>query len=226
MAGIQSDPCDRALRTVAADRNRLDEMDGTCSAAATSASCRAERRGSRLLRARSSSTRDRSGTRLRARDSASTGTDGSGTGRRTALLFHLAPQFFDPRTQLAVRCAARTSPGTHHDVHRGELVLMQPEGFAHHAPNSIALNGTAGHLRGDREPETGTTLIVQSRSHTEEPVSHAPAARVHRIEVRLPPQAPLRGKSESLGMRAAVSQWPCASARRSATSGDSPDSRG
>ena len=88
---------------------------------------------------------------------------------------------------------------------------MQPERFAHDAPDAIALNGTARHLRGNREPETGTTQIVQSRSHTEEPVSHAPAARVYRFEVRLPPQAPLRGKSESLGMRAAVDQWPSSS---------------
>jgi len=84
---------------------------------------------------------------------------------------------------------------------------MQPERFAHDTTDAIALDGTARHLRGHREPETGATLIVQSRSHTEEPVSHAPAARVYRFEVRLPPQAPLRGKSESLGVRAAVSQW-------------------
>jgi hypothetical protein len=94
-------------------------------------------------------------------------------------------------------------------------VLMQPERFAHDAPDAIALNGTARHLRGNCEPETGATLIGQSRSHTEEPVSHAPAARVYRFEVRLPPQAPLRGKSESLGVGAAVSQWPRAFRRRS-----------
>ena len=87
-------------------------------------------------------------------------------------------------------------------------MLMEPEGFAHHTPDAIALDGAARQFRGDGQPETGTTLIVHSRSHTEEPVPHAPAARVCRFEVGLPPQAALRGKSESLGVRAAVSQWP------------------
>ncbi len=87
-------------------------------------------------------------------------------------------------------------------------MLMQAEGFAHDAPDSIALDGSPGHLRGHGKPETRTPLIVQTRSHTEEPVPHAPAARVYRFEVRLPPQAPLRGKSESLRVRAAVGQWP------------------
>jgi hypothetical protein len=86
-------------------------------------------------------------------------------------------------------------------------MLMKPEGFADDATNAIALHGTAGHFRGDGKPETGTTFIVLTRSHTEEPIPHAPAARVDRFEVRLPPQAALRGKSESLGMRAAVGQW-------------------
>lgn len=81
---------------------------------------------------------------------------------------------------------------------------MEPERLAHDAPDAIALDGPAGHLRRDREAETRTTFIVQSRSHTEEPVSHAPAARVYRFEIRLPPQAPLGGKSESLGVRAQV----------------------
>ena len=87
-------------------------------------------------------------------------------------------------------------------------MLMEPEGFAHHAPDAITLDGAARHFRGDRQSETGTTLIVHSRSHTEEPVPHAPAARVCRFEVGLPPQAALRGKSESLGVHAAVGQWP------------------
>ena len=196
MAAIQGEPCDRASRT-AADRNRQDERDGICRAAAGRASCHGARREFPRLRARSWSTRDKSGTRLRARDSRSTGRDGSGTGRRTALLFHLAPQLFDPRTQLMVRCASRALACAHHDVHCWKLMLMQPEGFAHDAPDAIALDGTARHLRGNGEAETRSTLFVQARSHTEEPVSHAPAARVYRFEVRLPPQAPLRGKSES-----------------------------
>ena len=83
-------------------------------------------------------------------------------------------------------------------------MLMQTEGFPYDTTNAIAFDGTAGHLRRHGKPETRTILIVQTRSHPEEPVSHAPTARVCRLEVRLPPQATLRGKSESLGMHAAV----------------------
>lgn len=87
-------------------------------------------------------------------------------------------------------------------------MLMQPEGFSHDAPDAIALDCAARELHGHSEPETRTILIVQTRSHTEEPVPHAPAARVNRFEFRLAPQAPLRGKSESLAVRAAFGQWP------------------
>jgi hypothetical protein len=124
------------------------------------------------------------------------------------LLFHLAPELFDARPQLAIRRATRACPRTHDNVHGGEFVLMQAEGLTHDASDAVALDGAARQLRCDRESETWTTLIVQTRSHSEEPVPHAPAARVSRFEVRLPPQAPLRGKSESLGVRAAVGQWP------------------
>lgn len=86
-------------------------------------------------------------------------------------------------------------------------MLMQPEGFADDTPDAIAHDVTACGLRGHSEPQTWVALIVEANSHTEEPVPHAPAARVDRFEVRLPPQAPLRGKGES-GMRAAVSQRP------------------
>jgi len=87
-------------------------------------------------------------------------------------------------------------------------MLMQTEGFPYDPAYAIAFDGAAGQLRCHGEPETGTILIVQTRSHPEEPIPHAPTARVYRFEVRLPPQATLRGKSESLGMRAAVGQRP------------------
>jgi hypothetical protein len=124
------------------------------------------------------------------------------------LFSHLAPQLFDVGAQLGISSAARTSTGAHDDVHRGQLMLMKTERFAYDTADAIALHGTAGHLRCHSESESRPTLIVHTRSHTEEPIPHAPAARVDRFEVRLPPQAALRGKSESLGMRAAVGQWP------------------
>jgi hypothetical protein len=98
-------------------------------------------------------------------------------------------------------------------------MLVKTEGFAYDTTDAIALDRAAGHLRGHGEAETRTTFIVQTRSHTEEPIPHAPAARIDRFEVRLPPQAPLRGKSESLGMRAAVGQWPSSFRPPLATSG-------
>jgi hypothetical protein len=74
---------------------------------------------------------------------------------------------------------------------------MQSKRFAHDASNAIALDGAAGELRSYGHAQTRMPLIVEARSHGEEPVPHAPAARVYSIELRLPPQAPLRGKGES-----------------------------
>lgn len=72
-------------------------------------------------------------------------------------------------------------------------MLMQPEGLTNDTPNAIALDGAARRPGRNGQPEPRTLLIVQTRSHTEEPIPHAPAARVCRFEVRLPPQAALRG---------------------------------
>ena len=97
---------------------------------------------------------------------------------------------------------------------------MQPERFAYDTTDAVALDRTARRPDGHRQSETRTIEIVVTRSHGEEPIPHAPAARVYSLEVRLPPQAPLRGKSESLGTLVAVFHRPCASARRT------PDARG
>ena len=72
-------------------------------------------------------------------------------------------------------------------------MLFQAEGFAHDTPNAIAPDGAAGELRRHCHSETRMAFVVRARSHGEEPVPHAPAARVYRFELGLPPQAPLRG---------------------------------
>jgi hypothetical protein len=130
------------------------------------------------------------------------------------LLSHLAPEFIDAHSQLTVRHAARAATRTYDDIHRREFMLMHTEGFADDAPDAVALDMPARRFRGDGQAQTRPALIVATRSHGEEPVPHAPAARVYSFEVRLPPQAPLRGKSVSLGMRAAASHGPGASAQR------------
>jgi len=76
---------------------------------------------------------------------------------------------------------------------------MQPERLPDYAPNAITLDRATRQLGGDCHAETWVPLIVEACSHAEEPVPHAPAARVNSIELRLPPQAALRGKSESPG---------------------------
>jgi hypothetical protein len=130
------------------------------------------------------------------------------------LLSHLAPEFIDAHPQLTVRHAACAGARTYDDIYRREFMLMHAEGFANDAPYAVALDMPACRFRGDGQAQTRPALIVATRSHGEEPVPHTPAARVYSFEVRLPPQAPLRGKSVSLGMRAAANHGPCASAQR------------
>jgi hypothetical protein len=76
-------------------------------------------------------------------------------------------------------------------------MLVQAKGFAHDAADAIALDGPAREFRRHGHAETRMAFVVLARSHGEEPVPHAPAARVYSFELGLPPQAPLRGKSES-----------------------------
>jgi hypothetical protein len=76
-------------------------------------------------------------------------------------------------------------------------MLIQAEGLANDAPNTISFDGPAGQLRRYGHAETRMAFVVLARSHGEEPVPHAPAARMYSFELGLPPQAPLRGKSES-----------------------------
>jgi hypothetical protein len=94
-------------------------------------------------------------------------------------------------------------------------MLVQPEGFPNHPANAIALDRATRQLRCDGHAETRVPLIIEACSHAEEPVPHAPAARVNSIELRLPPQAALRGKSESPGRVAARTHRVRSTPRRS-----------
>lgn len=107
---------------------------------------------------------------------------------------HLDPEFFYCVPQIGITRATRARTRTDDEIHGRKLMLTQAERFPDNATNAIALDRASGELRPDGHPQTGMPLIVEPRSHGEEPVPHAPAARVYSFELRLPPQAPLRGK--------------------------------
>ncbi len=120
-------------------------------------------------------------------------------GRRNALLLHLAPELFDPGTQFRIG-STRASADGRSPRYRLGAAGAGSSGKTRDTTRRIRLRstGTAGELRRHGHAQTRMAFVIPgAQSRLEEPVPHAPAARVYRFELGLPPQAPLRGKSES-----------------------------
>lgn len=88
-----------------------------------------------------------------------------------------------------VRTRGRSrSPGTHHQIERRELSLMQAKGLANDAPQPVARDRTARGPYRHRSTEARRAGVIRSRSHHEQPITHAPPAGVSGIELPLAPQ--------------------------------------
>ena len=64
-------------------------------------------------------------------------------------------------------------------------MLMKAEGFADDPPEPIAFHAPAGRAHGDRQSETGATLVIPESNHTEESVAEPTPTCVGCLEIRL-----------------------------------------
>jgi len=99
--------------------------------------------------------------------------------------------------------AACLGPRAHDQVDGRKGMLVQPERFPDDAADAVALHGIARGAHGNCHAEASAMLIVAAHCHREESVTKAPAARIRGVELRLPPQTPVRRKCEPVHSRRA-----------------------
>src|ERR1700753_1503326 len=98
--------------------------------------------------------------------------------RRGALVSHFLPQRKQALAQLRAGGIARATAGAHHEIHSGEIMLVQSKGLTNRAAQTIALNGTPGVLDRDGQSQARSANVIGFRSHREKSITKAPSARV------------------------------------------------
>lgn len=119
-------------------------------------------------------------------------------------MHHSVQKRIEACAQLRVPRAASPRPRAHDDVHRGQLALAQPERLARDPADAVALDRAPRDLHPDGEAQPRRGPAVRADGETEVPVAEAAACGIARVEIDLPAQPALRGKSQARGLAAAI----------------------
>ena len=101
----------------------------------------------------------------------------------------------DAGPDLRVRGLAGRAPCIHHEIHGRQLLLAMSERFAHETLEAVTVDGIAGGLHADREPEACMANDVRPRDHHKQRVGGALALPVNSVKLRLVGEAALAGEA-------------------------------
>ena len=87
--------------------------------------------------------------------------------------------------QLAPWRILRPATCTHDQIDARQLMLMQPERFADHPADPVALHTTACDTNRNSETQTRASLVIQECGHAKESITKPPPVCVGCIEIRL-----------------------------------------
>jgi hypothetical protein len=108
--------------------------------------------------------------------------------------------------QFLARGVLRSRARTDDQVNRGQLVLMQSEGFADDPADPIALYTASDGTHSHRESDPWPAFIVRQSGHAEKSISKSLPPRVGSFKVRLATQAALRRECKPGGGRTVAGQ--------------------